>query len=280
MARDKYSKGDDLVKKEQGTIVKDWGGRLPIALIYPNTYYIGMSNLGLQSLYRLLNSYDDVACERIFYEEGMVYSLENLYEVYEFPVLAFTVSYELDYFNVVSLLKQSGVPLYGKDRDNNHPIVIAGGPCIISNPVPLSPFIDCMCIGEAEALIHPLLNVLKDRGLSRDEKLEALAKLPGMYVPRYYNGGKISRQYPKSLHDIPASSAVLTSETELGDLYLIEVERGCGWGCRFCMVGSAFSPIRFHSAENIIEQAKKDWSMEKNRAGWGRWFPTIRKSKR
>ena len=257
MARDKYSKGDDLVKKEQGTIVKDWGGRLPIALIYPNTYYIGMSNLGLQSLYRLLNSYDDVACERIFYEEGMVYSLENLYEVYEFPVLAFTVSYELDYFNVVSLLKQSGVPLYEKDRDNNHPIVIAGGPCIISNPVPLSPFIDCMCIGEAEALIHLLLNVLKDRGLSRDEKLEALAKLPGMYVPRYYNGGKISRQYPKSLHDVPASSAVLTSETELGDLYLIEVERGCGWGCRFCMVGSAFSPIRFHSAENIIEQVKK-----------------------
>ena len=162
-------------------------------MIYPNTYYIGMSNLGLQSLYRLLNSYDDVACERIFYEEGMVYSLENLYEVYEFPVLAFTVSYELDYFNVVSLLKQSGDHLYGKDRDNNHPIVIAGGPCIISNPVPLSPFIDCMCIGEAEALIHPLLNVLKDRGLSRDEKLEALAKLPGMYVPRYYNGGKISR---------------------------------------------------------------------------------------
>ncbi len=257
MGRDKFSKGDDLVKKEQGTIVKDWGGRLPIALIYPNTYYIGMSNLGLQSLYRMLNSYDNVVCERIFYEEGMVYSLENLNEVNEFPVLAFSISYELDYFNVVALLKQSGIPHYAGERNDNHPIVIAGGPCIISNPVPLSPFLDCMCIGEAEALIPPMLTVLADSSLSRDEKLQALAKLPGMYVPRYYNGGKISRQYLSSLSNIPVSSAVLTSETELGDLYLIEVERGCGWGCRFCMVGNAFCPIRFHSAESIIAQAKK-----------------------
>jgi radical SAM superfamily enzyme YgiQ (UPF0313 family) len=114
-----------------------------------------------------------------------------------------------------------------------------------------------MCIGEAEALVPPMLTVLTDSTLSREEKLEALSKLPGMYVPKYYNGGKIRRQYPASLKDVPVSSAVMTSETELGDLYLIEVERGCGWGCRFCMVGNAFCPIRFHSAESIIEQAKK-----------------------
>ena len=257
MGRDKYSKGDDLVKKEQGTIVKDWGCRLPIALIYPNSYYIGMSNLGFQSLYRMLNGYGDVVCERVFYEEGMVYSLESLSEVNEFPVLAFSVSYELDYFNVVSLLRQSGVPLYSSERNDNHPIVIAGGPCIISNPVPLSPFFDCMCIGEAEALIPPMVAVLTDSSLSRDEKLKALSKLPGMYVPKFYNGGKIRRQYSSSLDSVPVSSAVLTPETELGDLYLIEVERGCGWGCRFCMVGNAFCPIRFHSKESIIEQARK-----------------------
>jgi radical SAM superfamily enzyme YgiQ (UPF0313 family) len=257
MGRDKYSKGDDLVKKEQGTIVKDWGGRLPIALIYPNSYYIGMSNLGFQSLYRMLNSYSNVVCERIFYEDGMVYSLETLQEVDEFPVLAFSISYELDYFNVIALLKQSGIPLYAKDRNDNHPIVIAGGPCIISNSVPLSPFLDCMCIGEAEALIPPMLTILTDNSLSRKEKLKALSNLPGMYVPKYYSGGKIRRQYLSKLDNIPVSSAVLTPETELGDLYLIEVERGCGWGCRFCMVGNAFCPIRFHSKENIIEQAKK-----------------------
>jgi hypothetical protein len=91
MGRDKYSKGADLVKKEQGTIIKDWGGRLPVALIYPNSYYIGMSNLGFQTLYRMLNNYGDVVCERIFYEESLLYSLENLHEVNEFPVLAFSV---------------------------------------------------------------------------------------------------------------------------------------------------------------------------------------------
>jgi radical SAM superfamily enzyme YgiQ (UPF0313 family) len=266
MGRDKYSKGDDLVKKEQGTIIKDWGGRLPVVLIYPNSYYIGMSNLGFQSLYRMLNSYGDVVCERVFYEEGLLYSLENLHDIAEFSVLAFSVSYELDYFNVVSLLKQSGIPLYAKDRDEKHPVVIAGGPCIISNPLPLSPFFDCMCIGEAEALIPPVLAVLTDNSYSRDEKLRELSKVPGIYVPKYYGGVKIKRQCPSSLGSIPVSSAVLTTETELGDLYLVEVERGCGWGCRFCMVGSAFCPIRFHSKEDIIEQAKKGMEY-RNRIG-------------
>ncbi|MFA5628735.1 MAG: radical SAM protein [Dehalococcoidales bacterium] len=256
MSRDKYSKGEDLVRKEQGTIVKNWGGRLPVGLIYPNSYYIGMSNLGMQFLYRMLNAYGDVVCERIFYEEGMLYSLENLREINEFPVLAFTVSYELDYFNVIDLIKQSAISLYAEERNANDPIIIAGGPCIISNPVPLAPFLDCMCIGEAEALMPSMLPVLADVNLTRDQKLEALSNLPGLYVPQFYTGKKIIRQYLSELEDIPVT-AVLTTETELGNLYLIEAERGCNWGCRFCMVGKAFSPIRFHSAESIIKQAKE-----------------------
>jgi radical SAM superfamily enzyme YgiQ (UPF0313 family) len=256
MGRDKYSKGTDLLKKEQGTVIKDWGGRLPIALIYPNSYYIGMSNLGIQALYKMLNSYGNVVCERVFYEDELLFSLENLHQIDEFSVLAFSVSYELDYFNIVSLLKKSEIPLYAKDRQEQHPIVIAGGPCIISNPVPLSPFFDCMCIGEAEAIIPSMLAVLTDNNYQRDEKLKALAKLPGLYVPEYYNGGVIKRQWATVLDEFPVSSTVLTPDTELGDLYMIEVERGCSWGCRFCMVGSVFCPMRFHSKESIISRAK------------------------
>ena len=106
--------------REQGTIIKDWGGRLPVALIYPNSYYLGMSNLGLHAIYGLLNSYNNVVCERVFLEPGdknPPVSLESQRPLADFAVLAFSLSYELDYFNVVSILKASGLPLYAADRD-------------------------------------------------------------------------------------------------------------------------------------------------------------------
>ncbi|MFC1915926.1 hypothetical protein ACFLW4_04450 [Chloroflexota bacterium] len=178
MSRDKISKARGLktlpaerLAREQGTISKDWGGRLPIALIYPNSYYLGMSNLGLHTLYRLLNSYDDVVGERVFWEKEnrdkklAPLSLESRRPLSDFAALAFSISYELDYFNVVSILKASGIPLYATDRDERHPVVIAGGPCIMANPMPLSPFFDCLCIGEAEPIIPALLPVLS-KGIS------------------------------------------------------------------------------------------------------------------
>jgi len=262
MGWDEIKKARRRLSREQGTIIKDWGGRIPIALIYPNSYYVGMSNLGVHAIYSLLNSYGGVVCERAFWGKDDIQqltplSLESQRPLPDFAVLAFSVTYELDYFNVVQILKASGIPLYASERDERHPVVIAGGACITANPMPLSPFFDCLCIGEAEPILPAILSVLSEgiRG-KRDELLKALASLPGIYVPQYYPGAPVVRQWAKNLDDFPTTSTILTRDTELGDLYLIEVERGCHWGCRFCLVSNAFSPMRFRSRDKLIEQAK------------------------
>ncbi|GAG92426.1 unnamed protein product, partial [marine sediment metagenome] len=190
MGWDEIKKARRRLSREQGTIIKDWGGRIPIALIYPNSYYVGMSNLGVHTIYSLLNSYSEVVCERAFWgkdssiQQLTPLCLESQRPLSDFAVLAFSVTYEVDYFNVVQILKASGIPLYAADRDERHPVVIAGGACITANPMPLSPFFDCLCIGEAEPILPAMLSVLSEgiRG-KRDELLKALAALPGLYVP-------------------------------------------------------------------------------------------------
>jgi radical SAM superfamily enzyme YgiQ (UPF0313 family) len=264
MAWDEIKKARRRLSREQGTIIKDWGGRVPIALVYPNAYYIGMSNLGLHALYRRLNSYDRVVAERAFWErenrdnQSTALCLESQRPLSDFAVIAFSISYELDYFNVVHMLKASGIPLYAADRDERHPLVIAGGPCIIANPMPLSPFFDCLCIGEAEPIVPAILPVIAEGiGGRRSDLLKSLAALPGNYVPQYYSGKPVVRQWAKNLDEFPVGSVILTPDTELGDLFLIEVERGCNWSCRFCLVSNAFSPMRYRSMSSLVAQAER-----------------------
>ena len=256
MSWDGIKKARNRLSREQGAIIKDWGGRLPVAIIYPNSYYIGMSSLGVHAVYSLLNSYSNVVCERAFWEkeDRGILSVESQRPLGDFAVLAFSITYELDYLNVAPILKASGIPLYAADRDERHPLVIAGGPCIMANPAPLSPFFDCMCIGEAEVMLPAMLPVM-DGGGGRDDMLKALAALPGVYVPRVPSDAPVVRQWVHNLDDFPVGSVVLTPDTELGDLYLMEVERGCGWGCRFCLVSCAFRPMRFRSIDSLIAQA-------------------------
>ena len=246
---------------EQGTIVKDWGGKLPVALIYPNSYNIGMSNLGIQAIYRFINDRTDAVCERVFWEpkdttDVLPLAMESQRPLTDFAVIAFSLSYELDYFNIVPILKASGIPLYAQDRDETHPLIIAGGPCITTNPMPLSPFFDCLCIGEAEAILPEMLPVMRD-GVSenRDELKKKLSSLPGVYVPGYSNK-PVTRQWVKDLDKFPVHSTVLTRDTELGNMYLIEVERGCNWGCRFCLVSNCYRPMRFRSVDSLLDQAE------------------------
>jgi len=250
--------------KEEGTIVKDWGGRLPVALIYPNSYYLGMSNLGIHAVYKLLNSHLRVVCERVFYEKEdkrAPAALESGRPLADFAVIAFSISYELDYFNVVNILKASGIPLHAADRDERHPLIIAGGPCITANPMPLAPFFDCLCIGEAEALLPAMIPVLLESILPGEEPrnilLKTLATLPGIYVPACPPENPVARQYADNIDELPTTSVILTTDTELGDLYLIEAERGCQRGCRFCLVNTAFAPMRFRSVDNLLKQARE-----------------------
>ncbi|MGD9115606.1 MAG: radical SAM protein [Dehalococcoidia bacterium] len=249
------------LSREQGAVVRDWGGKLPIALVYPNSYYLGMSNLGVHAVYGLLNSYDNVAGERVFLETdkkgntALPLSIESQRPLGDFAAVVFSISYELDYFNVVAILKAAGIPLSAKDRDESHPLFIAGGPCVMANPAPLSLFFDALAIGEAEPLLPRMLPLIGEG--NRDETLESLAIIPGVYVPRYYSGEPVVRQWAKDLDDFPVASAVLTGDTELGDLYLIEAERGCNWGCRFCLVSQCFAPMRYRSLESLLVQAEE-----------------------
>jgi len=255
------SSGREYLALEQGTIIKDWGGRLAAAVIYPNSYYTGMSNLGIHTLYRLLNGYPDVVAERVFWEgdrERKPLSIESQRPLTDFSVLAFSISYELDIFNVVKVLEAAGIPVYASERNENHPLVIAGGAAVTSNPKPLAPFMDCIGIGEAEMIMPPVVSLMKDcRSCGRDELLSRLALLPGAYVPRYHTEKPVVRQWLKTIDGFQVGSVVITPATELGDLYLIEVERGCSRGCRFCLVGASFCPMRSRSIDSLLAQAKE-----------------------
>jgi len=263
MAWDEVKKARERLSVEQGSIIKDWGGKIPIALIYPNSYHVGMSNLGLHTIYCLLNSYRQVVCERAFWEREDAnkkqppLSLESRRPLTDFAVLAFSISYELDYFNAVQILKASGIPLYAADRDERHPLVITGGPCVTANPMPLAPFFDCVGIGEAEVILPNMLPIIS-AGISnrRHDLLKTLATLAGIYVPQQQSGTPVARQWVKNLDDFPTHSVIITPDTELGNLYLIEVERGCNWGCRYCLTSTAFRPMRYRSLENLLSQAR------------------------
>ncbi len=271
----------ERLARERGAISKDWGGRLPVALIYPNTYYAGMSGLGLQIVYTLLNREPDVVCERAFYEAAggrrppgeTILSLESQRPLSDFAVLAFSVTYELDYYHVVATLRDSGLPLLAAERSERHPLVIGGGPCLTANPEPVAPFFDAIVIGEAEPVLPGLLAVLRARA-DRAETLRGLARVPGVYVPALYepvyaaDGGVaavrasagappvVARAFQRCLEGSPGSSAIVTKETELADMWLVEVTRGCARACLFCLAGFCFLPARERSPENVLALAQ------------------------
>lgn len=251
------------------------GAKTGFALIFPNEYHLGMSNLGFQIIYREINSRPDTACERVFLpaqSERTEYlrsstplmTMETQRPINEFPLIGFAVSFELDYFNIPDILQLGRVPVCCADRDETSPIVIAGGPCATFNPEPLTPFIDVFVIGEGEEVIHELLDVYHAGAaarLSRQQVLKSLSGISGLYVPQYYDEAtRVKRRRIHRLDRFSGETAIIASNTEFDSLYLIEVARGCGRHCRFCMAGYCFRPPRSRSLESIrmgIENARK-----------------------
>ncbi|MDR1701448.1 MAG: TIGR03960 family B12-binding radical SAM protein [Sporomusaceae bacterium] len=277
----------EVLGKEEGAMVFAPGSRRRLALVYPNEYQVGMSNLGLQIIYRIVNSRGDFACERFFlpdkktlaeYERTNtpLLSLENQIPLAEFPLIAFAVSFEMDYFNMLKILALGKVQALAAERGEGEPLIIMGGPCATFNPEPLADFVDACVIGEGEEIIGEILDRYEESlGLKKPEILLNLAQVKGLYVPAYYkphyqNDGMLERfevssqvprtikkRYVKNIEKYPGTTTVKTEEAQFKDMFLIETARGCGRHCRFCMAGHCFLKPRSRSLEDIAGAIKE-----------------------
>ena len=261
---------------EHGVVIKKGKGLIKAALVYPNTYKTGMSNLGFQTVYRLANQLENVACERVFLPDSKPYrtdptiqSLETGSRLDQFDVILFSISFENDFNHLVQLLEEAGIPLRSPDRNHTHPLVVAGGVACFLNPEPIAPFVDGFLLGEAELLLKPFFNFFA----GKPNKTQLLAELeravPGAYVPGCHRDGKpfhIQVQYLAHLDDITTASSLLTAHTAFKETFLIETLKGCPHGCRFCTAGYIFRPPRIYPVENIY-QAMDDASGKTDRIG-------------
>ena len=278
----------EILAAEIGTQIFAPGLRVPVAFLYPNTYHLGMSNLGLHILYQVLNQ-KGWACERFFLPEPKkqaeysktktaLFSMETQRPLANFPYICAMLSFEMDYLNFLTQLQLGHIKLLAKERGEQDPFVIIGGPCATFNPEPLADFADMAVIGEGEETLPKLLELLEQLRMAkktREEKLLAAAQLPGVYVPRFYVPEydadkafcgmtrtekvpeKITRQWVKDLEAYPHTSAIISPYTEFANMYIAEVARGCGRHCRFCMAGYCFRKPRTRNLERLLEDIRK-----------------------
>ena len=226
-----------------------------LALCYPNIYRTAMSSLGYNILYNLINEREDTWCERIIYPDTQ--SLESNTSCRHFDIISFTVQFEEDYFNLLEILRDSGIPLKRKNRTQNDPLIIAGGPCATANPMPLSDYIDMFIIGEGENAINELLDVYIN---SQDKDLDKFLDIEGIYIPEFDNKTKI--RIMDDMNDIYHITQPVISKSDDGDYesvfnntIMLNVSRGCSRGCRFCMAGYLYRPMRETSWEKLIDIA-------------------------
>ncbi len=276
--------------KEIALIEPVQGGSIRIALGYPNTYNVGMANLGLQLVYGFLNAIPGVSVERFFLPDrddlegartghtGLL-TYESQARVGDFDLVAFTCSYEFDYVNVLRCLDLAGIPLRSCKRQESDPLVMVGGAITFLNPEPLAPFVDFFCMGEGEGTVQALVTLLEkalDEGHSREELLFAIGQLPSWYVPQFFT--PLFEDHVFQGYDVVAGiepmvakayldndnfqqqntgSLIMTPESEFGLSYLVEVSRGCPYVCRFCTVGFSYPKVRWKPVSSLWESIQQ-----------------------
>ncbi len=277
-----------LLSKEVGYVRKPHGGKLRVALAFPNTYFVGMSNLGFQTVYTLFNAEDDIVCERVFLPPktelaaqvasgAPLLTLESQTLVADFDVLAFSVSFEWDYTNVLTMLRLAGLPQRAEARTYRHPLVLIGGAVTFVNPEPLALFADAIAAGEGEVLIPSLVGAFQGAS-DRADLLRRLATERGFYIPSFYDvrygdDGTIAAFVPRPGTGAPSvvkkaalkttdavdppATTIFTPDTEFGSRFLVEVVRGCANLCRFCWAGYNYLPVRAFPKERILELAAR-----------------------
>jgi radical SAM family uncharacterized protein len=270
-------------------VTKDWASaNVRIALAYPDCYDIGMSNMGIGILYDLLNKVEDVLCERAYApwedmesemrgEGALLWSLENRRALREFDVLGFTLQYEMTYTNVLNMLELGGIPVWSRERGDEDPLVIAGGSGAF-NPEPMAPFIDAFFLGEGEDAIVELADLVREwkrEGTPRQERLRQLLDRPGVYVPSFYeakwdDAGHFAgleptvAQAPKLIKrrilevlPPPLVKPIVPFLQTVHDRAVVEIQRGCTQGCRFCQAGMIYRPTRERSPDEVAEAARQ-----------------------
>lgn len=268
-------------------MIREWGHRWPVALVYPNVYEVGMSNLGFQAVYHLLNRHPDLTCERAFLPPGDLWpeyqrtgtpilSLESQRPLTDFAAIAFALPYEADYPQILKILDQAKVPLLADERGPNLPIVVGGGVTAFLNPEPLAPFLDAFFLGEGEGQVDNFFQFLATGWKSGQDRSQLLRELaaqqPGAYVPagyrpEYQDDGTLAAFIPapgfpaqvKAIHPAdldghPCYSRLIAPASEFGQMFLVEVGRGCGRGCRFCAAGFIYRPPRQRSQAELARQ--------------------------
>jgi len=281
----------EILSREDGYVKKLWGNSLNICLAYPNRYRTGMDSLGFQTVYSLLNQHPSVLCERVFLpdpgDEGFfapgslsLFSLESQRPLRDFDIIAFSISFENDYPNILKILDMARINLLSHERNESDPIIIGGGICVTMNPEPLADFFDLFLIGEAEEILPEFLSNLLRTRKAKDAKKDNLLRLqknvPGVYVPSLYNVSyradgpiekmvpidaslprNIKKQWARDIQTFSTETVISSPDTDFGTMFLTEVSRGCSRSCRFCAAGYLYRPSRFRKRENLEKSIRR-----------------------